>query len=289
VASDIVSIMKKASAAGRTRLKRIVRIGTHRRWPKRNENRQEWSSRHGSFANAGARESHLAMRFRVPGMEALPLDYEAYARNGLPALQAVFVDTDPAEATLERGIERAAVVYPASPLSLDQLDAIRHAAASVGDQAAYLTMLEYRTSHQGYQDGLMITDRSLLSLTENWLLPLSQLEHYESVDGVQAVLDHALHSAQGHWGMLMSHEGHAVVAGTAAFVEPLLDSFPVEGRLEARSSVGRWLEDTRGLWDVMGGSGSGLRAWEPTLTLHVYGDAHGRDLLRAHGWIDFAR
>src|SRR4051812_12434166 len=44
VASDIVSIMRKASAAGRTRLKRIVRIGTHRRWPKRDANRQEWSA-----------------------------------------------------------------------------------------------------------------------------------------------------------------------------------------------------------------------------------------------------
>ena len=213
-----------------------------------------------------------------------PMTYEEYEREGLPWLTAVFADANPNEPVFAEGVQEAAIFYPAMPLTARQLDAVGAAAANVGDDALYLTMLERSTSFRS-TDGLQVGDPELISLTENWLLPLDDLRQYTGTNAT-ASIEHALHSPRGRWAVVVSHMDHGVVAGDSAFVQELLDklSGSDEG-IAARSSVESWLRDMRDLHESL--QRAEFASWVPRLALSVYGPERGRALLSANGWQDF--
>jgi hypothetical protein len=217
------------------------------------------------------------------------LTYRQYLQEGMPALRAVFSETDPAEAFLASGVEDAAILYPVTSLSPEQRQVIVGAAASVGDDAAWLTVLDRRTASSSTTDRgtLHVSDQDLLSLTENWLLSFDAFDHYDTlkVEG----RDHAVHSISGRWAVLISYEGHAVVGGERRFVSDVLDLFPVGAPgAAAGSSVEDWLRDMRELWVALRGSETGLNPWVPKLARNIYGEGGSRELLLANGWADFA-
>jgi hypothetical protein len=216
-------------------------------------------------------------------------NYREYLREGMPALRAVFSQPDPAETVLAPGVEHAAILYPVTSLSPAQRQVIVMAAASGGDDAAWLTVLDRRTgsSSRTGSGTLHVSDQDLLSLTENWLLSLDAFDHYDTLN-VEG-LDHAVHSISGRWAVLVSYEGHAVVGGEKRFVSDVLDLFPLDApSATGRSSVENWLRDMRELWDALRGSETGLNAWVPRLARNVYGERGSRELLIANGWADFA-
>jgi hypothetical protein len=211
------------------------------------------------------------------------MTYEEYRLEGLPRLAAVFATPDPYEPVVAGGVEKAAIIYPVAPLSLGQRHAIAAAAARAGDDSLYLTMLERRDGCYRSKDGLRRTEPDLMSLTENWLLPLDDTEQYEQTNAARVGLDHALHSPNGRWAVLVCHEGHAVVGGDAAFMRAAFESFPFdEEGLTVDTSVKYWLTDMRGLADSLGGRETS--AWVPKLTLTIYGAERGGALLSATGW-----
>lgn len=213
---------------------------------------------------------------------------EEYQRTGQRWLNEVFAEADPTNPVFAEGVEQKAIVYAGAPLSIEQLRIVADAAAQVADEELYLTTLEHRIEFIS-ATGLRVRDRDLMSITENWLLAHRDLDEYEEIQFVKAGLDHALHSHRGQWAMLVSHEGHTVVGGRFAFVEPLLDCLPIEPELaaDARSSVGSWLRDMRDL-DASLGHPEGTD-WVPRLAIRVYGFECGSKLLRANGWADFVK
>jgi hypothetical protein len=234
-------------------------------------------------------ESTLAQAaLYAPRVSIRALNYRQYLHEGMPALRAVFSQPEPAEAVLASGVEHAAILYPVTSLSPEQRRVIVEAAASLGDDTAWLTVLDRRTasSSRTGRGTLHVSDQDLLSLTENWLLSLDAFDHYDTLN-VEG-LDHAVHSLSGRWAVLISYEGHAVVGGEQRFVSEVLDLFPVDAPgATARSSVEGWLRDMRELWDALRGSETRLNPWVPKLARNVYGEGVSRELLLGNGWADF--
>src|SRR5207247_7475531 len=70
---------------------------------------------------------------------------------------------------------------------------------------------------------------------------------YEVYTALGLTLENALYSPSGQWGVLISHEQHALVAGTAAFVSALRACYP-NWRSDVKRLRERWRNNDRSGW-----------------------------------------
>jgi hypothetical protein len=221
--------------------------------------------------------------------------YDDYVREGLSALENVFAKPEPDDPVLGPAAESAALIYACAGPGLDEAQwrVVARAAATEGDEAVWVSSLERATR---YTDslGFGTLDQELLSVTENWRLPLDGFDQYAATRFRNGSLSHALHSPNGRWAMLVHYDSYAVVAGRHRLVETILDDFPVhdsgwlgESSENARASVGTWLRDRREFRKRLRVEPE-PNPWELRLVRTIYGAERARELLVANGWADFA-
>lgn len=162
----------------------------------------------------------------------------------LPAIrsawQCVFSTNDAFAWPFREAIEVGRVFYPTDGchLTREQYSAIVSAIQSVGDTGFILSVVE--------SEGLSFLDRS-------WGHWLCDLLPYEAYSEVHLTLENALYSRDGQWGVLVSHEMHALIGGTEAFMTALGDHY--QG----------WADDLRMLRESW--SNNANAAWlEPTIS-----------------------
>jgi len=104
------------------------------------------------------------------------------------------------------------IFYPTDGyhLTKEQYSAVVGAAHNTGETAFFLSLVE--------SEGLSFLDRSW----GHWSCGLPSYEEYCELD---IPLENALYSKDGRWGVLISHEMHAVIGGTKAFMTALDDHY----------------------------------------------------------------
>lgn len=138
----------------------------------------------------------------------------------VPSWRRVFTDNDPFGWPFASWVSAGGVVYPTDGLHLTrtQYEALTSALGTIGETGFFISAVE--------SDGLEFQRRP-------WGHWWSEQASYEEYCALDLTLENALYSRHGRWGVLISHEMHAVVGGTIEFVRALTES---------RTD---WLEDLR--------------------------------------------
>jgi len=134
-------------------------------------------------------------------------------------------------------------------LQRGQFDALRTAAQDVGDDELCVSITEEFDALDGSQAG-------------HWII--NYWEHSEYRDlGRVGVLENAIYSPRGIWGVLISHEDHAIVgAKEQRFIDVLKTHFP-------EFSAAR--DEFLAYWSDVKARREADVSWLPSLLQHVYG------------------
>lgn len=184
------------------------------------------------------------------------LEYQIEAHH---AFRSVFRSADPFDEPIAPSVSHRAILYPVSyDLEPHEFGAIALAAQTVGDNSFYFSVTERPMATE--------QDRPY-----HWLIPFEELSGYRSL-GYPFVLENAFYSPNGHWGVLISHEQHAVVAGSKQFLDTLFTHLPVSAELQIQEFLSTWKDNHTRL-------GSKID-WLPRLLRHVYGVEQAELLLQ---------
>jgi hypothetical protein len=217
---------------------------------------------------------------------ARPLYDTEWREDALPALRRIFDSDDPFRPQINSSLEGRALLFPVSYcLTEAQLKALGQAASTTtGDNGFFYTPTEGETVSLQVRRpdgrGSAMLDPAIMNLARQWWIPFDDWESYADTG---PHTDNALFSAAGAWGVLVSHEDHAVVAGSAAFVDALLQSWPAYTEpgghpVTARQGAAAFVNELlclRGS-DVRDHA---MRTWLPSLLVHVYGREEAARLL----------
>jgi hypothetical protein len=164
---------------------------------------------------------------------------------------SVFQNTNAFDAPVRQGMQAKALLYPVSYL-LDENEfaALASAAQAEGDDSLYLSITEEFADYDG-------TNAS------HWLLNYWEYSEYCELDRI-GVLENAMYSPAGRWGILISQEQHAIAAGTKSFIESLHSNHP-----EWRESLTAFTED----WRHRRATRQADVSWVRPLLTHVYGSS----------------
>jgi hypothetical protein len=121
------------------------------------------------------------------------------------------------------------IFYPTDGyhLTIEQFLAVGHALARVGETGFFVSIVE--------SEGLTFLDRSF----GHWVF---ENPTYEGYCQLPLALENAIYSREGRWGILISHEMHAVVAGSTEFMAALACQY------------GEWAHDLRLLQEAWSGN-----------------------------------
>jgi len=184
--------------------------------------------------------------------------------EAMRAFRMVFQSDNPRDCPFASSIPRRALWYP-TMLGLDldarHVVALNTAARLVGDDAYYVTVLVRNPAAPP-------------DPRNQWLVPLSSPEEYRDLR-FALNFETAHYSPKGAWGLMFSHEEHAVVGGSAPFAESLFRSLGITDDQSVRAFLTRWLDDRESL-------GVPLDWIGPFLT-HLYGADRAREWLGAAG------
>ncbi len=187
-----------------------------------------------------------------------PLSEHEYREEAHRAFSAVFRSDDPFDEPFTPSIRHRAILYPVTyELEPSELQAIATAARTVGDDAFYFSVLERPAESE--------QDRPY-----HWFIPLEDRNTYHSL-GYPFVLENAIYSPKGLWGMMVSQEQHALVGGCDIFLNTLYAHLPVSEDEQVREFLITW-KDNR---DRLGSKTD----WLPRFMTHVYGPEKAQQLL----------
>lgn len=136
------------------------------------------------------------------------LQYAEHIRN---VWDRVFKSNDPFEDSFSEEVDSRLLLYPTYGYHLteEQYHAIVLAAKEIGDKGYYISVVEYAGD--------------FLSNGKHWFCELPEYSKYLQIP---LVLENALYSENGIFGMLISHEDHALVGGKREFIAILKKNYP---------------------------------------------------------------
>lgn len=183
------------------------------------------------------------------------------------AFDAVFRSADPFNQPFNETVSHRVILFPTAPYQLDEdmYEAVASAAEAVGDTTALLTLTEgYKGGREGFEScghwqiELRSDPYAVLSKDKEWI----------------SLVENAIYSPTGTWGLIISHEEHAVVGGPPAFVEAIKRNLPgVEDQLQEFLLTWQDYRDRLGT----------QIDWLPELLRHIYGTEKAHRLLLEAG------
>ena len=150
------------------------------------------------------------------------------------AWHRVFTTNDAFSWPFRGAVEVGRAFYPTDGCHLTraQYSALLSAIRGVGETGFFLSVVE--------SEGLSFLDRDW----GHWSCDLPPYEEYKALD---LTLENALYSRDGHWGVLISHEMHALVGGTEAFIAAIDDHYRGWGD-DLRMLREAWSGNPNGKW-----------------------------------------
>lgn len=116
-----------------------------------------------------------------------------------------FQSVDPFGWPFASSLSYGRIIFPTDGCQLfrEQFEALARVANMHGETHCYLAVVEGHERIEGDQDEQLFT---------------VDLSDYESYASLHLTLENALYSMSGMWGMLVSHEMHAVLGSNASFI-----------------------------------------------------------------------
>lgn len=134
------------------------------------------------------------------------------------AFNKVFKDKDPFRDIFTEVIKEKVLLFPTEGyfLKQEQYNAILSVISSIGEKEFFISEIEgdcFATSHKDdvYKNG-------------HWVVDLNA--SYSDYIGLSIFLESALYSKKGNWGVIISHEEHAVLGGDNIFINKFKKYFP---------------------------------------------------------------
>ncbi len=155
-----------------------------------------------------------------------------------PLWSAVFDSGDAFGAPFQPRISQVIAFYPTANYRLTeaQYSAVLAGIRCLGEDEFFISHTERaRGAFDPRESGEHVDDWSC------------QLPTYAEYVSTPVFLENALYSASGAWGVLLSHEEHAVLGGTAAFVGAVKESYH-EWRDDLRRLAEFWRANPHGDW-----------------------------------------
>ena len=145
------------------------------------------------------------------------------------AWRSIFSGNDPIAWPFRQEFEYCRLFYPTDGchLTAQQYLALTNAVQGIGEDGFFLSIVE--------SQGQSFLNRSW----GHWSCDLPSHEEYSELC---LTLENALYSRNGHWGVLVSHEMHALVGGTRTFMTELGKHYR------------RWADDLRLLREYWSGN-----------------------------------
>jgi hypothetical protein len=203
----------------------------------------------------------------------------------------VFGSFDPFGAPFRDSIARRAILWPVSYfLSDDEFEALSFAANAVGDEGFYEFMSE-NPPHLCALDGTDVHAGSgAFDDPPPHYYACGDLAGYDRHQNTY--LETVLLSATARWGMIISHEDHAVVGGASEFVEEVLNRFPATSGFRSLQPDGTWSEaplipareQAHAFFSEVHGDWPEPEKWVKRHAAHVLGEQEAKRLLGEIGF-----
>ncbi len=125
--------------------------------------------------------------------------------------ERIFITTDPFTFPFRSSIQRCVIFYPTEGYHLTeaQFKAMTAAARTIGEEGFVISVVEY--AEDFFKQG------------DHWWC---QFPSYEDYLNLPLVLENAIYSIKGNWGIVISHEDHGVVGGTEEFINQVREQYP---------------------------------------------------------------
>jgi hypothetical protein len=125
--------------------------------------------------------------------------------------QSIFTSNDPFSFPFQPQIGASLIFYPTDGYHLteEQYGAISDAARAIGEEGFVVSVVEYEVD--------------FLERGESWWCAFPEYEDYLSLP---LVLHNSLFSMNSRWGLLVSHEDHAIVGGSIEFISKIREDYP---------------------------------------------------------------
>ena len=196
------------------------------------------------------------------------VSHEEYLAKVEPILRNVFVDDDPFGPSFAPNIHGRKIIYRyKNYIDPPFTDTLMEAASKLGDEGCYISLI-WRPRHEPW----------------HWYIPFSEfnsayVENKKEFDefGMRHVfaLENVLYSPQGKWGIMFSHEGHALLGSSQSFIEEIQKAIP-----DLDLQVYEFLKYWKYCKDNYS---SAETAWLPELLAQVYGQENAEKMLRENG------
>ncbi|MDC0831970.1 hypothetical protein CKA32_001751 [Geitlerinema sp. FC II] len=222
-----------------------------------------------------------------------------------PIKRKVFVNSDPFGAPFSENIKSRLLVFGYSyQIDPPLLDAIVETALIIGDEGFYISSLwtyeendvkkedvsPYSENIKNQISKLSKKERSLLyslpaqyckksakkDKTNHFYIPFSEIDVYSSFEKSPKDLrditfsENILLSPTGKWGIILSHEHHALIGGSEEFIDRIVTLVPT-----VKDQVYEFFKH----WKYYGNMGTDI-SWIPLLIEHIYGKNKSKCILK---------
>jgi hypothetical protein len=217
------------------------------------------------------------------------LTREEFHRGAGEVVDMVFANFDSFGKPFQPSIASRLILYPlAFWLATEELSGLRRAAAQIGDDGFY----EWMCESPGHNEPL----HGRLSKPE-WDRDFDQHppRYYAVSDDIEPPSDRFLETAwlssSGRWGMIISHEDHAVIGGTTDFIDALRKHLPAleipqEIRPDGTLEPAEWIAIDDQVTAFIRAATEWSHdpgAWLPDHLAHIYGDGAVDSLIAKAG------
>lgn len=168
--------------------------------------------------------------------------------------QKVFKGIDPFHEVFKDAVVERLIIYPTDGyyLTPEQFEALLISAKIVGDSEVYISEVESQS------DCFEASESDRRYQCKHWIVEnQTELNQYYKLP---IVLENAIYSPQGKWGIIISHEEHALLGGTNEFMRNYKASYRKWNK-DTESFIGTW-ECNKNLYD------SNLD-WLPIMLRHI--------------------
>jgi len=152
------------------------------------------------------------------------------------AFYKIFKNTDPFGRMFNDSIIQKILLCPTNGyyLSKEQFYAVMNTSKSLGERSFYLYELE----------DWILENKDKKSNYSFGHGELSNEISYEKYKNLKIVLENALYSTSGNWGVIISHEDHAVMGGTDYFIELFKEAYP-QWEQELNNFIKMWKDNKK--------------------------------------------
>ena len=132
----------------------------------------------------------------------------------------IFNSNDPFGQMFQQEVVGRLLIYPTDGTYLDELqfNALNESVKATGDSGFYISEVEAEP------DPFIMSNENEIYHPAHWVC--DSLINFEDYRDLTIVLDNAMFSKQGKWGVLVSNEGHAVLGGTMEFINHFKQLYP---------------------------------------------------------------